>query len=41
MVEEFRTYIVDRAVVFALNKSDDINVDIEGRLTKKAKKRII
>jgi len=41
MVEEFRTYIVDRAVVFALNKSDDINVDIEGRLTKEAKKRII
>jgi len=41
MVEEFRTYIVDRAVVFALNKSNDIYVGADGRLTKNARKRII
>ena len=41
MVEEFRTYAVDRAVVFAFNKSDDISVDVDGRLTKNARKRII
>ena len=41
IVEEFRTFIVDRAIVFALNKSDDIKVDVDGRLTKEAKKRII
>lgn len=41
MIEEFRTFIVDRAIVFALNKSDDVKVDIDGRLTKEAKKRII
>jgi len=41
MVEEFRTYVVDRAVVFALNKSGDIDVDVEGRLTKNARKRIV
>jgi CRISPR-associated endonuclease Cas1 len=41
MVEEFRTYVVDRAVVFALNKSDDIKVGNDGRLTRDARKRII
>ena len=41
MVVEFRTYVVDRAVVFALNKSDDIKVGNDGRLTKEARKRII
>ncbi len=41
VIEEFRTFIVDRAIVFALNKSDDIKVDVDGRLTKEAKKRII
>jgi len=41
MVEEFRTYVVDRAVVFALNKSGDIDVDVDGRLTKNARKRIV
>jgi len=41
MVEEFRTYVVDRAVVFALNKSGDIDVNVDGRLTKNARKRIV
>jgi group II intron reverse transcriptase/maturase/CRISPR-associated endonuclease Cas1 len=41
MVEEFRTYVVDRAVVFALNKSDDITLGNDGRLSKNARKRII
>ena len=40
-IEEFRSFVVDRAVVFALNKSDDINIDNTGRLSKRARKRII
>jgi len=40
MVEEFRTFVVDRAIVFSLNKSDDITI-VDSRLTNNAKKRIV
>jgi len=40
MVEQFRTFVVDRAIVFSLNKSDDIKIN-DSKLTKEAKKRIV
>ncbi|WP_175403766.1 CRISPR-associated endonuclease Cas1 [Caminibacter mediatlanticus] len=40
-IEQFRCVAVDKAICFSLKKSDDIDVNNKGMLTKEAKRRII
>ncbi len=40
MIEEFRTYIVDRTVISMINKKEKIKVDIDGKLTLDSRKNI-
>ena len=40
MIEEFRTYIVDRTIFSMINKKEKIKVDIEGKLTLDSRKNI-
>lgn len=40
MIEEFRTFIVDRTIISILNKNEPITIDKEGMLTKKSRQLI-
>jgi group II intron reverse transcriptase/maturase/CRISPR-associated endonuclease Cas1 len=40
MIEEFRTFIVDRTIISMLNKDEPIKLDKEGLLTKKSRQLI-
>lgn len=40
MIEEFRTFIVDRTIISMLNKNEPIKLDKEGLLTEASRKRI-
>lgn len=40
MIEEFRTFIVDRTIISMLNKNEPIKLDKEGLLTQPSKQRI-
>jgi len=40
MIEEFRTFIVDRTIVSMLNKDEPIRLGNDGRLTQSSRKRI-
>lgn len=41
MVEEFRPFVVDRAVVSMLNKSEPLRLDSKGKLTKKSVQLVV
>jgi len=40
MIEEFRTFIVDRTIISIFNKNEPIKLDKEGMLTQESKQRI-
>ena len=40
MIEEFRTFIVDRTIISMLNKDESITLDNEGLLTKSSRQKI-
>ena len=40
LIEEFRTYIVDRTIFSMINKNEKIKVDLDGKLTLESKKNI-